>query len=96
MNILTTASGAVALVAAIGSLAWAGMSEFRALDQKFVPISEWQDFQWSQLKRDLRDIEREIAEAESEGLDEYVERLEYEREDLLEFLCRKYPDDREC
>lgn len=96
MNIVTTATATVALITAIGSLAWAGMNEFRALDEKYVPLSEWQDFQWTQVKRDLRDIEREIAEAEDAELYELVERLEEERDDLLEFLCRKYPDDREC
>lgn len=100
MNILTVATGSVALLSALGGLLWAGMSELRAIeqrsDEKYVPMSEWQDFQWSQLRRDLRDIEREIAEAEAEGLHELVERLEEEYDQLVEFLCRKYPEDRDC
>lgn len=100
MNLITTASATVALITAISGSVWVGVQELRAIeqraDEKFVPLSEWQDFQWTQLRRDLRDIEREIAEAEDAGLYELAERLEEEHEDLLEFLCRKYPEDREC
>ena len=96
MNLVVTASATVGLITAIGGVAWTGMNEFRALDDKYVPLSEWQDFQWTQIRRDLRDIEREIAEAEDAELYELAERLEEEYEDLLEFLCRKYPEDREC
>lgn len=100
MNIVTTATAAVALVSALGGSLWVGMSELRAVEQraeaKFVPLSEWQDFQWTQLKRELRQIEKDIAEAEFAGNAEYAEDLADEYEELLEFICRKYPDDREC
>lgn len=100
MSILKTASASVALLSALGGTLWVGFSELRAIeersDQKYVPISEWKDFQWSQLRRDLRDIEREIAEAEAAGLHELAERLELEYEELVEYLCRKYPEDRDC
>jgi len=95
-DMIKWASGIVGLVVLIAGALWAGMSELRALDQKYVPLSEWQDFQWTQLRRDLRDIEREIAEAEDAGLYELAERLEEEHDQLMEFLCRKYPEDREC
>lgn len=100
MNILTAATGTVALLSALGALLWAGMSELRAIeersDEKYVPLSEWQDFQWSQLRRDLRDIEREIAEAEADGYEGLADKLRDEYDHLLEFLCRKYPEDRDC
>ena len=95
-DMIKWASGIVGLVVLIAGALWAGMNELRALDQKYVPLSEWQDFQWTQLRRDLRDIEREIAEAEDAGLHELAERLEEEHDQLMEFLCRKYPEDREC
>ena len=100
MNIITTATGVVALITAIGGLSWAGLNEFRAIEQrsdaKYVPLTEWQDFQWTQLKRELREIEKDIAGAGFAGNIEYADDLEERREELLEFICRKYPDDREC
>jgi hypothetical protein len=100
MDILNTATATVALLSALGGTLWVGFGELRAVeqraDEKYVPLSEWQDFQWSQLKRDLRQIEKEIAQAEAEGLDSYEDKLQYEYDSLLEFLCRKYPEDREC
>ena len=100
MNILTTATAAVALVSALGGSLWVGMSELRAVEQraeaKFVPLTEWQDFQWTQLKRELRDIEKDMAEAEFAGNVEYAEDLAEQYAELVEFICRKYPDDREC
>lgn len=95
-EIIKWATGGVGLVVLIAGALWTGMSELRALDQKYVPLSEWQDFQWSQLKRDIRQIEKEIAEAELRGMDDYADKLEEELESLVEFLCRKYPEDREC
>jgi len=100
MNIIQTAAASVALLSALGGSLWVGMSEMRAIEQradaKYVPMSEWQDFQWSQIKRDLRDIEKDIAEAESAELFGLAEALQDEYDELVEFLCRKYPDDREC
>ena len=96
MNIIQMATATVGLIVTIGGVAWAGLNEFRALDQKYVPLSEWQDFQWTQLKRELRQIGKDIAEAEFRGNEEYAEDLAEAYEELLEFICRKYPDDREC
>ena len=100
MNIIQAATATVGLIAAIGGISWAGLNEFRAIEQrsdaKYVPLDEWQDFQWSQIKRDIRAIEKEIAEAEFRGMEDYAEKLQDELDDLTEFLCRKYPDDRDC
>ena len=97
---LKWASGVVGLIVLIAGGLWTGMSEFRAMEQrsdaKYVPLSEWQDFQWTQTKRDIRAIEKEIAEAEFRGMDDYADKLQDELEYLIEFLCRKYPADREC
>lgn len=100
MNILQVATATVGLIVTIGGVSWAGLNEFRAIEQradaKFVPLSEWKDFQWTQLKRELREIEKDMAEAEFTGNEEYAEDLAEEYLELLEFICRKYPDDREC
>jgi hypothetical protein len=100
MNIIQTATASVALLSALGGTLWVGLAEFNNIraeaDAKYVPLSEWQDFQWSQIKRDIRALEKEIAEAEFRGMDEYADKLQDELDDLIEFLCRKYPDDRDC
>ena len=95
-DVVSTAAKVVGFIVLCSGALWAGMNELRALDQKYVPLSEWQDFQWSQIKRDIRAIEKEIAEAEFRGMDDYAEKLEEELDSLIEFLCRKYPEDREC
>jgi hypothetical protein len=111
VNALQMATGAVALIGTLTGFAYKGVTEVRDVrdmslaevralelrtEAKFVPLSEWQDFQWAQLKRELRQIEKDIAEAEFAGNVEFAERLDDERDDLLEFLCRKYPEDRDC
>jgi hypothetical protein len=100
MNILTTASATVALLGTIGGTIYAGVSELSAIERraeaKFVPLSEWQDFQWAQLRKELRQIEKDIAEAEFEGNTRFAKKLEEEYEELLEYLCRVYPEDRSC
>ena len=100
MNVLQTGAAAVALVASLGGSLWVGMTEMRAIehraDAKFVPLSEWQDFQWTQLKRELRAIEKEIAQAEAQGYGDFADKLRDEYDNLLEFICRKYPEDRDC
>lgn len=100
MNALQTAAIVVGLITGVGSLSWAGLNEFQAIraeaEEKYVPLSEWQDFQWAQLGRDIRALEKDIAEAEFRGMDEYAEKLEEQLEHLIDFMCRKYPQDRYC
>jgi len=89
MNLVQSAIGVVALVgAAYGSVT--------TLDNRYTPLSEWKSFQWSQIKKDLREIEKDIAEAEFTGNEDYAEALMEEYEELLEYLCFEYPEDREC
>lgn len=100
MNLISTAGTIAAIFATIGGGVYAGMNELNAVrkeaEEKYVPLSDWKSFKWSQIKKDLRDIKGEIAEAEQKGLYEYAERLEEEYEELLEYLCLEYPEDREC
>jgi hypothetical protein len=93
MDLIKNATATVALLSLLGGTVY---SAALALDNKYVPMSEWKSFKWSQLKKDLREIEKGIAEAEFAGNEPYAERLEEEYEELLEFLCREYPEDREC
>ena len=111
MNMLQMITGGVAAISAMTGLAWTGVTEVRNVrdeaiaevrqleqrsEAKYVPLSEWQDFHWAQLREDLRQIEKDIAAAEFAGNIEYAERLEDDYEELLEFICRKYPEDRDC
>jgi hypothetical protein len=89
VNVVQTAVAVTALVGgAYGSI--------HTLDSRYVPLSEWQDFQWTQLRKELRQIEKDIAEAEFKGNYDYAERLEQDYDDLLALICRKYPEDRDC
>lgn len=111
MNVLQATTGIVALAGTLTGFAWKGVTEVRDVrdqslaevralelraEAKFVPLSEWQDFQWAQLKRELRQIEKDIAEAEFAGNEAFADKLVDEYEELVEFICRKYPEDREC
>ena len=91
MDLIKNATATVALLSLLGGTVY---SAAVALDNKYVPMSDWKNFQWSQIKRDIRAIEKELAGAE-EG-SRYAERLEDELEDLYAYLCREYPDDRDC
>lgn len=62
-------------------------------DTRHVMASEYQDFQWSVLKQQIRDLREDI---ENEGDPERVEEWELDLEELLDLFCRKYADDREC
>jgi hypothetical protein len=89
MNMVQSAIGVVALVgAAYGSVT--------TLDNRYTPLSEWKSFQWTQIKKELREIEKDLAEAEYSGNDALIETLAEDYVELLEYLCREYPEDREC
>ena len=89
MNYISTAAGVIGLIGG----AYASVT---TLDNRYTPLSEWKNFQWSQIKKDLREIEKDIAEAEFAGNAQYAEALDEEYQELLEYLCREFPEDREC
>ena len=89
MNVVQSAVAVVALVG--GAYGFT-----HTLDTRYVPLSEWQDFQWSMLRKELREIEKDMAAAEFAGNAEYAEQLAEDYDELLELLCRKYPEDRDC
>jgi hypothetical protein len=89
MNLVQSAIGVVALVgAAYGSVT--------TLDNRYTPLAEWKSFQWTQIKKELREIEKDLVEAEYAGNDALLEALEEDYEELLEYLCMEFPEDREC
>lgn len=80
---------AVALVGLISGSAGGVL----ALDNRYVMSSEYKDFQWAVLKGQLRDLQKAQKET-SDPLE--LERIQYDIQDLLDLICRKYPEDREC
>lgn len=59
-------------------------------DTRYVHASEYQDFQWSIMKQQLRELRKELlADPDNPGLRE-------DYADLLDLFCRKYQEDREC
>lgn len=81
---ISTILGAVgATVAAVGTV-YGGVM---ALDARYAQKELVEDLAWSGLKREIRELRREVeaGEASQEELDELIDRL-----------CRAYPEDREC
>ena len=58
-----------------------------ALDARYAQRQLVEDLAWSGLKRELRELRREVeaGQASQEELDELIDRL-----------CRAYPEDRDC
>lgn len=60
---------------------------FTFAETRYAPAAQVEDLVWSGMKREIRELRREVAEgvATQEELDE-----------LLDRFCREFPDDREC
>lgn len=59
----------------------------------FVTTSDFDDLNFTILKREIRDIKREIREEHDPEIREY---LKEDLDELIDKLCRLEPDDREC
>lgn len=103
MNVLQTAGAIAGLLATVAGGVYAletrvetkvesRVVPIEAKLSEFVPLSEYQDFQWAYLKSELRDL-RDAAQDASEAGDDS---LWNDYEELLDLFCRKYPEDREC
>ena len=96
---IATATKTVALIAAIGTPIGGGYAFLDAklseLDARKVEVSDYQDFQWSYMKGQIRQIRKEMREWE-ESTGAVPLELEMDLRDMLDLLCRKYPEDREC
>lgn len=101
MNALQMAATAVALITGIGSatagvvytLENKGKEIVAYVEERYVPVSEYKDFQWVFYKRELRELEAKIENEENPVL---RARLQDDYQAVLDRFCRSYPDDREC
>lgn len=59
----------------------------------FVTASDFEDLSHTVLKREIRDLKKEIREEQSPEVKEY---LEDDLQELIDKLCRMSPEDREC
>lgn len=71
-----------------------GAGAFAGLEVRYVTASDFQKSYVLQLKREIRELRREIADAEDAG--EPTDRLEDYLAELIDELCLEMPDDREC
>jgi len=62
-------------------------------DQRYAPMSEFQDLHWANLRAQIRELEDDIRNEASR--DRHAE-LKRDLEDLLDVFCRRYPEDRYC
>lgn len=103
MNLLQTVGAAAGVLSTVAGGVYALETRVESkvetrvtpIEQKlgdFVPMSEYQDFQWAYLKSELRELKQAAEEAEENG----DTSLWKDYEELLDLFCRKYPDDREC
>jgi hypothetical protein len=80
MNILIQAA---AVVAAIGTIGGGVL----VAESRYAPRNLVEDLVWSGMKREIRELRRDVEEGRAE---------QYELEELIDRFCRQYPDDREC
>jgi hypothetical protein len=93
-QVITLAGAVLAIIGSVGGgYAWID-HKLNELDTKHVQVAEYQDFQWSVLKQQLRDLRQQIREWEMTGT--VPHELQRDYEELLDLFCRRYKEDREC
>lgn len=78
----------VSLGSAFGTVKW--------LDDRYAPLAAVEDVQWTALKKEMRELQDEIANAEKEGNTALADRLRQDLEDTTDRFCKAFPDDRIC
>jgi hypothetical protein len=58
-----------------------------ALDARYAPVQLVEDLVWSGMKREIRELRRDVSEGRAAPED---------LQELLDRFCRSYPNDREC
>jgi hypothetical protein len=67
-----------------------------AVDTRYVKAAEFQQFHQDYIESDIRELKKELREAERSGDPEWVEDVLDEMEELLDELCLSYPESRYC
>lgn len=89
------------LLAAVGlgspTGAWlGGVKAVDWMDHRYASQEAVSDVQWSALKGEIRQIDKDIAEAVENGREARAQDLRLDRQDVVDRLCKAFPDDREC
>lgn len=82
----------LATVAALVALFGATFGAVQVADQRYAPLSEFEDLHWANLRAQIQELRDRIANSSGDARRE----LELDLEDLLALFCRRYPDDRYC
>lgn len=88
IEVKATLASAAAILALIGTT----FGGVQVLDLRYVSSQQFQDYQWSAMKDQLRRLRRELSEADGADRDWLAQDLQ----ELLDRFCKLYPDDREC
>lgn len=80
MNVLQNAAATVVAISAVGG-------GFLGIDARYAPRGLVEDLVWSGMKREIRELRRDVLEGRAS---------KDELEELIDRFCREYPDDREC
>jgi len=67
-----------------------------AVDTRYVKAAEFQQFHQDYMESDIRDLRKELREAERAGDTEWYDDVMEELEELLDELCLQYPNSRYC
>lgn len=86
---LSTLAAAGALVGGVWSTVQTADSRYQPAGE-YVTAAEFKNVEWSLLRRELRDAEREAEEnpRDADAQEDYAE--------VLDLWCRTFPDDRRC
>lgn len=94
-EVIIKAAAVVGLITSIGGgYAWFD-AKLDEMDKKHVHVTDYQDFQWSMFKKQLRDLRADM-EKERKETGQVSPGLVIDYQELLDLFCRKYEDDREC
>jgi len=80
----------IAVVAFSGSIAGGTVGAIQWADNRYVAQEKFADLLWSQLKGQLRELRKALAN------DPDNQDIKDEIEATLDRLCKQYPEDRDC
>jgi hypothetical protein len=80
----------IGVVVSAGSLIGATAGTIQLADQPYAPMAAFEDVQWTSLKNSIREVRKQLALTPDD------QRLKDELADLIDRLCKAFPEDREC
>jgi hypothetical protein len=80
----------IGVIVSAGSLIGATAGTIQLADQRYAPMAAFEDVQWTSLKNSIREVRKQLALTPDD------QRLKDELADLIDRLCKAFPEDREC